>query len=360
MSRSNELRDAKLAVSVGCPCGVGPEVALVAAIETRARVLLVGDLGAMRAAARVRKIDEARLVRVDDPRDAFVSRARHDRLFVYEPTRALSPAERAWGRPGRAAGVAQLAWIDAATDLVSARVADALVTGPVSKDAIARSGAKGARLFRGHTEHLAARLGAPEVTMAFWTERLTTSLVTTHLALSAVPRAVTRSEVARAIYWTGRFVADLGDPRRAPIAAAALNPHAGEAGLLGNEEQRAIVPGMRDARTRLRRARVNVTIEGPVPAETAFRLGASGRYTAVVAMYHDQATIPMKLLGFGEAVNVSLGLPIVRTSVDHGTAYDRAGKGSADARGMIEAMVLAARLSGGVRRADTKATRTRA
>lgn len=337
--RAAEPRPARLAVSIGCPSGVGPEVSVVAAAQSRARVLLVGDLGALKAAARVREVDPRRLVRVDDPREAFEG-ADEDAIFVYEPPGiALGAADRVPGRPSRAAGAAQLAWIDAATDLVTTGVADALVTGPVSKDAIARSGAKGARAFRGHTEHLAERLDAPEVTMAFWTDRLTTALVTTHLALADVPAAITPDEVARAVYWTGRFVAQLGS--RGRLAVAALNPHAGEGGLIGTEEHRAIEPGIVRARKRLERAGVEVVVEGPVPAETAFRLAATGTYVAVVAMYHDQATIPMKLLGFGEAVNVSLGLPIVRTSVDHGTAYDRAGKGTADARGMIEALSLA-------------------
>lgn len=340
--RAEAPRPPRLAVSIGCPSGVGPEVSVVAAAATqpRARVLLVGDLASLRAAARTRDIDPKRLQRVGDPRTAFES-STEQTLFVYEPlaARALSAPDRAPGRPSRAAGAAQLAWIDAATDLVTAGVADALVTGPVSKDAIARSGSKAARAFRGHTEHIAARLHAPEVTMAFSTARLTTSLVTTHLALADVPKAITADEVARAVYWTGHFMAQLGAKGR--VAVAALNPHAGEGGLLGTEESRVITPGIARGRKRLAAARIDVDVDGPVPAETAFRLAKEGTYIAVVAMYHDQATIPMKLLGFGEAVNVSLGLPIIRTSVDHGTAYDRAGKGTADPRGMIEAMSLA-------------------
>src|SRR5207248_1132593 len=163
---------------------------------------------------------------------------------------------------------------------------------------------------------------------------LTTSLVTTHLAIAAVPRAITKKEVARAAFWTADFVARV-HAKPKPIAIASLNPHAGESGLLGDEERTAIAPGIALARRRTR-----VELVGPVPAESAFRLAANGAFSAVGAMYHDQATIPMKLLGFGDAVNVSLGLPIVRTSVDHGTAYDRAGKGIADARGMVEAMRL--------------------
>ena len=346
----------RLAVSIGCPSGVGPEVSLAGAIAMRkvdpnVRVLLVGDLGAVRAAARAIDVDPARVVRVDSADDAWNSAsqgARARAVSVLEPIGALSAADRRPGKPSRAAGAAQLAWIDAATDLVAAHAADALVTGPVSKEAIARSGAPGSRRFLGHTEHLAARLGAAEVTMAFHTEALTTSLVTTHLPLSAVPRAIKPAQVARAAYWTAWLVDRLqsaGAERvRGRVAVAALNPHAGEKGLLGHEEERCIAPGIELARRRIARAKLAVDLAGPIPAESAFRIGAAGGFAAVVAMYHDQATIPMKLLGFGEAVNVSLGLPIVRTSVDHGTAYDRAGKGTADARGMIEAMKLAARL----------------
>jgi 4-hydroxythreonine-4-phosphate dehydrogenase len=348
----------RLAVSIGCPSGVGPEVSVAAAAavaERRSapRVALVGDLGALRAAARAAGVDPDRLALVADAEHAF-GRGPKERIVVLQPCAPLSATDRAPGKPSRGGGAAQLAWIDAATDLVRRGDADALVTGPVSKDAIARSGAAGARAFRGHTEHLAARLGAREVTMAFWTPELTSSLVTTHMPLAKVPRAVTPAEVARAAYWTARFVAAAAPKsgRLLPVAVAALNPHAGEAGLLGDEETRLITPGIARARRRLAKDGIGVDVVGPVPAETAFRLGARGAYAAVVAMYHDQATIPMKLLGFGEAVNVSLGLPIVRTSVDHGTAYDRAGKGTADPRGMIEAMLLAERLA---RRSDASA-----
>lgn len=326
----------RLAVSIGCPSGIGPEVSVVAAASSRDQVLLVGDRGVLARAAKLRGVDPRRLVRVASAAEAWALPPR--KIGVLEAPRVKSARP---GRPTKEGGAAQLAWIDAATDLVVRKEADALVTGPVSKEAIARSGAPGSRGFLGHTEHLAKRLRAGEVTMAFFLEKVTASLVTTHLPLARVPTAITKERVARAVFHTSVFVATLGDRR--PVAVAALNPHAGEGGLLGHEETRVIVPGMALARRRLRG---RVKIEGPVPAESAFRLAAGGAYAAVVAMYHDQATIPMKLLGFGDAVNVTLGLPIVRTSVDHGTAYDRAGTGTADARGMIEAMRLAARLAG--------------
>lgn len=342
---------ARIAVSVGCPSGIGPEVALVAAAaERRARVLLVGDEGALQAAARGRGIARSRLLRVESPEQAWSLPARA--IAVWQPTRDLPARDRAPGKPSVAAGAAQLAWIDAACDLVSRGGADALTTGPVSKEAIARSGGREARVFLGHTEHLQRRLRAREVVMAFWSEALVTSLATTHLPLSKVPRAVTIGAVARAAYWLAWLLSSVG--HRSPrIAVASLNPHAGEGGLLGQEERTQIGPGIAAARRRLAASGVDAKLEGPVPAESAFRLatvlgdgtGGERRWDGVVAMYHDQATIPMKLAGFGDAVNVSLGLPIVRTSVDHGTGYDRAGAWKADARGMVAALTLAATLS---------------
>jgi 4-hydroxythreonine-4-phosphate dehydrogenase len=336
---------ARVALSIGCPCGVGPEVSVVAAArERRARVLLVGDIGVIAAAAKGRGLGTAKLVRVSDPREAWA--LARGRVAVWQPAGDLSKRDRSHGAPTRASGRAQLAWVDAACDVVAKGDADALVTGPVSKHAIVRSGAPGAASFLGHTEHLQRRLHAREVVMAFWSPSLVTSLATTHVPFARVARAVTPAAVARATYWLAWLLARLS--RKAPrVAVAALNPHAGEGELLGKEERTRIVPGIALARARLRAQRIEAVIDGPVPAESAFRLALGRTWDGVVAMYHDQATIPMKLSGFGDAVNVSLGLPIVRTSVDHGTAYDRAGKWRADARGMRAAIGLAVRMVGG-------------
>ena len=334
----------RIVVSVGCPCGVGPEVSVVAAArEKRARVLLVGDEGAVRAAAEGRRVASSRVVRVDDPGKAWT--LARGKVALWQPTASLAPRDESPGSPTKRSGASQLAWIDAACDLVSSGAADALTTGPVSKDAIVRSGAPGSRGFYGHTEHLQRRLHAREVVMAFWSPALTTSLVTTHLPIARVARAITPSAVSRASYWLAWLLGRLSGGRPVRVAVAGLNPHAGENGLLGREEERRIVPGIAAARVRLRAARLDATLEGPVPAESAFRLAVGGRWDGVVAMYHDQATIPMKIATFGEAVNVSLGLPIVRTSVDHGTAYDRAGTWEADESGMAAALELAAKLA---------------
>ena len=335
-----------LVLSVGCPCGVGPEVSVVAAAEAATRVILVGDFQVIRRAAKGRGIAPSRVRRLDSPLEE--SRSGRGEILVWQPTASLAARDVRFGAPTRASGAAQLAWIDAACDLARTNGTGAMVTGPVSKEAIVRSRAPGSAQFLGHTEYLQRRLRAREVVMAFWTAKLTTALVTTHLAIRDVPRAVTKIAVARAAYFLGALLADLRPPssRRVPtVVVTGLNPHAGEHGLLGDEETKRIAPGIADARTRLAEGKRRVTVVGPVPAESAFRLAVGGRFDGVVAMFHDQATIAMKLVGFGEAVNVSLGLPIVRTSVDHGTAYDIAGKGLADARGMKEALALAARLA---------------
>lgn len=262
------------------------------------------------------------------------------RIVIHDVGPRLRAADRRPGRPSRAAGAAELAWIDAAYELTRATPGAALVTGPVSKAAIARSGAPGAVRFRGHTEWLMQRDGARRAVMCFAAPKLVTSLVTTHLPLARVPRAITRQSVLDAIVALAELLGRLGR-RRPKIAVASLNPHAGESELLGDEEARAIVPAIRAARRRLSRAR----IEGPIGAETAYRKAYAGDYDGVVAMYHDQATIPTKLVAFGTAVNVTMGLSIVRTSVDHGTGYDIAWTGRADPSGMLAAMRLAARLA---------------
>jgi 4-hydroxythreonine-4-phosphate dehydrogenase len=332
----------RIALSVGCPCGIGPEVSIAAAAALRgARAILVGDAGAIAAAAKGRGFNVRRVIRVSRVAEAWT--IARGQIAVWQPTDDLNPRDSRPGAPTRAAGAAQLTWIDAACDIVSRGEADALVTGPVSKHEIVRSGAPGAGSFLGHTEHLQRRLHAREVVMAFWSPALVIALATTHVPLARVARAVTPAAVARATFWLVWFLARLS--RKPPrVAVLGLNPHAGEGGLLGREEKTRIVPGIKVAKRRLRSARIAATVEGPVPAESALRLALKRTWDGVAAMYHDQATIPLKLAAFGDAVNVSLGLPIVRTSVDHGTAYDRAGTWTADARGMSAAIALAAKL----------------
>jgi 4-hydroxythreonine-4-phosphate dehydrogenase len=334
-----------IAISLGCPSGIGPEVAVEAAAATKgADVVLVGDRRVIERAASIVGVAKRRLVDVDEQSFDKLGQTRATSVIgCFASAAPVALAKAPLGRPTRAAGAAQLAWVDQAMDLVVRGAARALVTGPVSKSAIASS-SRAARAFRGHTEHLAARCRADEVVMAFWAKELTISLVTTHLPISRVSKALTPKRVAGAVYWTADLAWRLGT-KKPRIVVTGLNPHAGEDGLLGTEEPRTIAPGIALARHRLARSRLEARLSGPIGAETAVRYAHAGRYDAVVAMYHDQATIPMKLVGFGEAVNVTLGLPFVRTSVDHGTGYDIAGQRKADARGMKAAIDLAVRLA---------------
>ncbi len=322
-----------LVVSTGCPCGIGPEVSVAAAARVKQPVVLVGDLATLRLAAEVVGIAPARLI-------AWGTTRSRGAIPVLEAAAPLRPGDRRPGRPNRQSGRAQLAYINAAYDFARAAPGRALVTGPVSKAIIAASGSPGASGFLGHTEWLGERDGARTTVMCFVGRQLTTSLATTHVPVADLPRAITSEAVADASYWLGRLLGGLGRERPS-LAVCSLNPHAGESELLGKEEREAIVPGMQRARRRLRGA---ARLSGPVGAETAYRKAYAGEYDGVVAMYHDQATIPMKLVAFGEAVNVTMGLSIVRTSVDHGTGYDIAGKGIASEQGMLSAMKLAARL----------------
>jgi 4-hydroxythreonine-4-phosphate dehydrogenase len=298
-----------------------------------AKTLLVGDLTTLREAAELTGVAPARLV-------AFDGRLMPGRIAVLDVEPALSATDRRAGRPTRRSGAAQLAYLRAAYAFCRAEPGRALVTAPVNKAAIARSGARGARGFRGHTEWLARQDGAQHGVMCFVTPRFSTSLVTTHLPLSRVPRSLTPEAVHAATVALARLLQALGVDRP-HIAITSLNPHAGEDELLGREERTVIVPGMRSARRALRG---KAKLIGPVGAETAYRHAHARALHGVVAMFHDQATIPTKLVAFGSAVNVTMGLSIVRTSVDHGTAYDIAWRGTAEPLGMLSAMRLARRL----------------
>lgn len=328
---------ATIAVSIGCPAGIGPEVSVVAAAATarRARIVLAGDPDVILRAATLRGVPRSMLIDVDATSAGALARGAIGVLAT-----SARSGLATYGKPGRRAGRAQLAWIDQALELVTSGVADAITTGPVSKHAIASAGAPA---FRGHTEHLAERTGTAEVFMAFWHRDFTAALVTTHLPLAAVSRAIDAGKIERCTLALADFVTRVY-PGSARVEVMGLNPHAGEAGLIGREEIDAIIPGVRAARRRLGRGH-GVTIDGPIGAETVVRHAQRGTLRGFVAMYHDQATIPMKLLTFGEAVNVTLGLPIIRTSVDHGTGYDIAGSAKADASGMEQALRLAVTLA---------------
>jgi 4-hydroxythreonine-4-phosphate dehydrogenase len=331
-----------LAISVGDPGGVGPEVSLRAAAQTCGddRVLLFGDAAWLRERALELGIAAERLVDVDARAPGAPAVG----------TIGLCRAGAAWDsvalrhEPTAAGGAAQLASLDAALAFTLAGHARALVTSPMSKHAVNLAGTE----FTGHTEHLArtAGLREDEVTMMFLGPRLRVGLVTTHLAIAEAPRAVTTERVLRAIRHTGEALLRLrGNESEAPrLLVTGLNPHAGEAGLFGAEDESAIAPAVQRALELPPFREGRVRLRGPIGAETAFRLAATREAHGVVAMLHDQATIASKLLDWTQAVNVTWGLPFVRTSGDHGVAYDAAAAGSADFQGMASALAMARRL----------------
>ncbi len=328
---------APLAVSVGDPAGIGPLIAVSAAKSAVSvdQIVLFGD-----APYLMDKLREARAPCALLPADDWSS-LRKGSVGVVSAGRW--PFEiRGMHQPTAEGGLAQLQCLDAALDAVLAGRARALVTGPISKAAVTLSGTR----FTGHTEYLAERasLKRDSVTMMFLGDSLNVGLVTTHEPISNVPSQVTEPRVVRTIQHLHAALSRVGRYRRTlRIDVTGLNPHAGESGLLGDEEA-VVRSAIATVRSRLRPGG-DLELTGPTPAETSFRNAQRGDVDGVVAMFHDQATIASKLLDFGSSVNVTWGLPYIRTSVDHGVAYEAAREGAADDSGMRSALLLARRLT---------------
>lgn len=315
-----------VAVTLGDPSGIGPEVVVKAArdpaVRRACRMVVVGDRGVLERARAPRWPDREAAARADAP-------------VVVEPATRLRPAESRPGRPTRAGGEASYRYIVRAVELIHAGHAHAMATAPISKKALNDAG----RLYPGHTELLAELTRTREVRMMLLGPRLKVALATVHLPLAQVPGALTRKRVRATVELTHRSLQQWFGLARPRLAVAALNPHGGEDGMFGHEERRVVRPAVRECLAR------GMDVSGPVPADSLFHKAARGEYDAVVCMYHDQGLGPFKLLHFTDGVNLTLGLPLVRTSADHGTAYDIAGKGLGDARSMKQAILLAAELA---------------
>lgn len=318
-----------LVVPVGDPAGIGPEVSVAASLRfmDAHSIVLVGSA--------------EQLVPMCPPETVVggFEDARPGRLVVVDMG-SVSRATRSLARASAEAGESALRALDAATERVMRDPKAVLVTGPVSKEAIVLSGVP----FTGQTEFVAQKAGLrpDDVSMLFLGPRLNTALATTHLGVRELSAAVTHARVERAIRHLSGALRRLGiaSPH---VLVTGLNPHAGEGGLFGTEDLDVIAPAVASARASENAHGLSLRVEGPLPAEAAYRAAADKRCDGVVAMFHDQATIASKLLDWGHAVNVTWGLPFVRTSVDHGVAYDIAGTGVASAEGMIAAMELATR-----------------
>ncbi|WP_447973656.1 4-hydroxythreonine-4-phosphate dehydrogenase PdxA [Nitrospira sp. Kam-Ns4a] len=323
-----------LGITMGDPAGIGPEVVAKAFtgrdLPRVCRPLVIGSVPVMEATVRALRLP-LRVIPIEAPEDGL---GRRGALPVLDPLdRPLGPVRM--GAVARSTGAASVAFVAAAVRLAQASRVDAIVTAPINKEAINLAG----YAYPGHTELLADLTGSQEVGMMIVGGPLRIMFTTTHVAIGDLPQALTRERVGRAIRLADRAMRELFGVPRPSLGVAALNPHAGEGGLFGREERTSILPAVRRARAG------GLTVSDPLPADTLFVKAARGDYDAVVAMYHDQGLIPLKLLAFGTCVNLTVGLPIIRTSVDHGTAYDIAGQGVADCGSLVAAARLAARLA---------------
>ena len=285
----------RIGLTIGDPSGIGPEVTDKAANDPRVLAACEPVLYGPSAAER---------------------RIYHPGVGVPEGARASYEAVKA-----------------ATLDALEGRL-DAISTAPINKAVWAAAGLS----WRGHTELLASLTGAPHVAMMFYAERLRVVLATVHVPIAEVPTLLTRERIMRTIELAATELPRFG-VAKPKLALAGLNPHAGEDGLMGQEDVTVLAPAVASCRSR------GIDVSGPLPGDTVFVRALNGEFDAVVACYHDQGLIPIKMVAFGQAVNVTLGLPIIRTSVDHGTAYDIAGTNTADPSSMVQAVCLAARLA---------------
>jgi 4-hydroxythreonine-4-phosphate dehydrogenase len=322
-----------IAVTMGDAAGIGPEVILPAlldgATQARCRPVVVGDAERLRQAARILGLD-CEIVTVEAPQDAEFAPGR-----IHVVDLGLIPADLPWGELSPVAGDAAYQYVRVAAELAVRGDVQGLCTAPLNKEALHAAG----HIYPGHTELLAHLTGTEEVSMMLATPKVKVIHVTTHIGLIDAVNRIEPGLVERTVRRGHEALVRSGTPQPA-IGVCGINPHAGENGLFGyGEEEEKIVPAIERLRAD------GIDARGPLPADTAFFLASRGDYDLIVAMYHDQGHGPVKVLGIEAGVNLTVGLPVIRTSVDHGTAFDIAGTGRAEAGSMIEALRQAAELA---------------
>jgi 4-hydroxythreonine-4-phosphate dehydrogenase len=319
----------KIGITMGDPTGIGPEI-IVKVLSDKStflfcRPVVVGDRTAIERAIKLLnaplKVHE--MGKDDEFRDSSLN------LLAFSDLRA---DEIEYGSPTKSCGKAMVRYIEEAVKLASDGRLDAITTAPINKKALSDAGYS----YPGHTELLAKLTGTREYVMMLAGDKLKVALVTIHCSLKDVFHLLTTEKIVATIRITHNALRNFFGEENPKIAVAALNPHAGEEGLFGKEETEIILPAIKQVQ------RLGIEVEGPLPPDTLFYYAARGKYSAVVSMYHDQGLIPLKLLHFEDAVNITLGLPLIRTSVDHGTAYNIAGTGKANPLSLINALKLAA------------------
>jgi 4-hydroxythreonine-4-phosphate dehydrogenase len=322
-----------IAVTMGDGAGVGPEITVAAladpTVAARCRPIAIGDAGRLRQAAELMGVD-AEIVPVEDVSSAVFTPGRVNVIDL-----GLLPEDLPWGAVSPVAGNAAFEYVRVACELAMAGEVDAICTAPLNKAALHAGG----HLYPGHTELLAELTGTEEVSMLLSTPKVKVIHVTTHIGLVHAIEKIEPGLVERTVR-RGIAAMQGAGIERPRVGVCAINPHAGENGLFGSgEEEEKIVPAIE------RLVAEGLDVHGPLPADTAFFLAGRGDYDLIVAMYHDQGHAPVKVLGIEEGTNITVGLPVIRTSVDHGTAFDIAGTGTVDVRSMIEALRQAAEMS---------------
>ncbi len=320
-------------ITMGDPAGIGPEI--IAKTFARqelfgfCRPVVVGDLSVMAKAVQALALPLTCRT-VASPDEGLPGPS----VIPVLDLGLTDVAAHAWGRPGPDSGSAVVGYIKKAVALTLEGTADAIVTAPINKAVINAAGYH----YPGHTELLADLTGTRDFGMLFVGGGLRVMLATIHLALREVPAHITIPGILNTVRLAHQSALAFGvaAPR---IGVAGLNPHAGEGSLFGREEQDVILPALLQARAE------GIDASDPLPADTIFFKARNGRYDIVIAMYHDQGLAPLKMIAFGSSVNVTVGLPIIRTSVDHGTAFDIAGKGVADPASLFQAALVASELA---------------
>ncbi len=325
-----------LLVTMGDPTGIGPELVIKTLLsgafgKMKHPVQIVGDVEILSRAGKIFSLRG----KIEKLGVQLYSMTFGDKQLTVHSRSELDVDAVHYGQPDAACGQAMVDYIEFAIARCLDDTAEGIVTCPINKAAINAAGHR----FPGHTELLAERCGVEKVVMMLAGDRLKVCLVTTHLAYRDVPGRITQEEILETIRISTKSFREQFGIRQPRLAVLALNPHAGEGGLFGDEEQRFIAPAITTARAE------GIAADGPFSADTLFHFAAKGDWDAVICMYHDQGLIPLKLLHFDDAVNVTLGLPIIRTSVEHGTAYDLAGSGKANCDSLIAALNMAERMA---------------
>jgi 4-hydroxythreonine-4-phosphate dehydrogenase len=323
-----------IGITMGDPTGIGPEI-IVKALSTHelfqaCRPLVFGDSGVLDMTIKMLGLPSTLKIFSAIPEEGYSPQ----KIYLF-PVSQLEVTFLRFGKPDRACGAAMVKYVEEAVKWVRQGKLDAITTCPINKDAINQAGYP----FSGHTELLAHLTQTSSVAMMFVGPRWKVILVTTHLPLKEVSKWITRDRVFSTIQMAEEGLRNYFGITRPRIAVLGLNPHSGEGGLLGDEEKTEIIPAIRVAKSQ------GMEVKGPFPADSFFNLSGDLSYDAVISMYHDQGLIPVKMSGFHETINFTLGLPFIRTSVGHGTAYDIAGRGVANPNNLKKAVFFASNVS---------------